>query len=444
MSRFEPVFLEPGQELAGKASQTFLRHYNDCERSGYLYQRFKGLVQTVEMVRGSCCHAVYEGGTLAMVQQGEPSMPTDLIKVIVDEQLALHPLLIEEHDFVREQAYRWAEQTTIDPEAVVACETLFTLEVGGYQVRAKVDLAELHDGVRLIVKDYKTGKGAPNYDEISHKRPDKSISGRNFQLILYSLVLVFGREVRVEMERCVTCADWPDQADVPLCEDCHGAGFCRVEYVEPLPVAPRAQEVFASFVYPAIEDGAGLILTRDVTLTRLELEEYLGSLGTIVARLAHAEATGEWEAVMSERACGECPASALCPIPKELNDYRGEINTMEELVQACEVFFARGLKRTADRREIKAAAKALGGPAARVRFGLDRVWELGKVKESTEIPDKDGMFAAIQRAVDEGVPFNRADFVRPSKTTPFAERSLTEAELAEEAEQQQQEDTDEC
>lgn len=442
MSRFEPVFLDPGRELLGRVSQTFLRHYNRCRRSAFLYQQTKGVMQTVEMVRGSCAHSIYEKGTLLMIENDEPKVPPELVKVLVDEELARFPLPIEEHDFVREQAYRWASEWTIDPEAVVACETMFVLRVGRYEVRCKVDHAELRGG-QLLVNDYKTGKGVPLYSEISFKRTDGSIGGRNFQLILYALAMIFGYPVSVTRGACKVCDGWSATADVPECSACGGSGWFYDEHVEPFPVAAQAQEVIASFVYPGIEDGEKRMLRQPVGFTRLELEAYMGSLEAILASLERSEEEGDWPAVVSDAACEECPARALCPIPKELRDYRGEINTLEELQEACEVYFIRGKQREADRKEIKALAKALGGPTARVRFGKDRVWELGELQEKTELRDKDALFEAVQLAVTEGVPFKRADFEKVSKTTPFRERGLSQEELDDENLQRQEQASDE-
>lgn len=439
MSRFAPVQLS--KPLDRKVSQTLLRHFNSCHRSGYLYHETKGAVQTIEMLRGSAAHAIYERGTNLMIEQGEPILPPELIKVIANEVLAEYPLPIEEHDFVREQSYRWASEWTVDPGAVIACETLFVLELGGWQIRAKVDYSELRaGGLQVYVADYKTGKGAPPYDDISRKRPDKTIAAKNFQLILYALAVVFGHPVVVEWVPCdcqtrdgaIAAAQW-DQC--PICEGRKGE---RVETVEPFPVAPRAQEVIAEFIYPAIEDGEGLMLRRTMGLTRLELDEYRESMLAIVTQLQRAEETGDWPAIVSDLACDQCPAKMRCPIPTDLRDRRGEVNTMEELVEACERYFVEGKQREAMRKEIKSTAKALGGPRARVRFGKDRVWEIGDLRESLTIADKDGMWAAVERAVNEGVPFERSDFEKVGKTTPFAERTLSEDELAEESDHNQE------
>lgn len=436
MSRFAPVHLS--RPLDRRVSQTMLRMFNSCHRSGYLYAETKGAVQTVEMLRGSAAHAIYERGTNLAIEHGEPMVPPELVKVLVNEVLAEYPLPIEEHDYVREQAYRWASQFTIDPAAVIAVETLFVLDLGGWQVRCKVDLAELRaGGLQVYVGDYKTGRGAPPYDDIARKRPDGTIAAKNFQLILYALAVVFGHPVRVEP--CAHVLDGKTVEGDPLtfeCMICHNRGY--VETIEPFPVAPRAQEVFAEFIYPGIEDGHGMILRRPMTLTRLELDEYRESMLAIVKQLQHAEESGDWPAIISDIACDQCPAKMRCPIPSELRDRRGEINTMEELQEACERYYVEGKQREALRTEIKSTAKALGGPRARVRFGKDRVWELGDVRESTTIADKDAMWAAVERAVNEGVPFERSAFEKVGKTTPFAERTLTEDELAEESDQLQE------
>lgn len=434
MSKFAPVLLSPERALNGRVSQTMLRHYARCPRSGWLYQETKGGTQTAPMIRGSAFHTIAERLVNLAVELGEPMVPPELAKVIVDEVLAEQPVVFEEQDELREMSWRFAEQWTVDPSAVAASETLFVLDVDGWQVRCKVDFAELRsEGLSLYVADHKTGKGMPVYGDIARTRSDGTLSAKTLQLVLYALALVFGRPVLVE-----PCSACPLSSGVVIsdCEVCHGRG--RVETIEPFPVAPRAQEVIAEFIYPAIEDGEGRMARRTMGLTRIELESYRESLRALVARLADSERTGDWPAVVSDAACNECPAAAKCPIPSELRDHRGEINTMEQLVEACERYFVEGMQREAMRKEIKATAKALGGPRARVRFGKDRVWEIGDLRESLTIADKDGMWAAVERAVNEGVPFERSDFEKIGKTTPFAERTLSEDELAEESDHNQE------
>lgn len=445
---FAPVFLPEERRLDGRLSQTFLRHFNRCRRSGFLYQETKGDVQTVEMMRGSVVHRINELGTNAMVETDNVAIPADLLKAIVEEVLAESPLPIEEHDYTRECSYRWASHFTIEPANVIATETLVVWEVGGYQVRCKIDFAELRDAGRLLyVDDYKSGKGAPPADEVTRKRTDGTISAKNLQLILYVLVLKYGRPVRVEVVDCAECGgsgfaiyDAPQarlaaaMGDENRCMNCGGTGLDRRETIEPLPLAPHAQEAIAEFIYPGIKSSDGTMYRQPMGLTALEIEEYRQSIEAILAGVRHAEETGDWPALVSDAACDECPCSARCPIPAEMRDHRGTINTLDELTEAATRYHRDDQELKGRRREIKATAKKLGvGPTKRVRFGLDRVWEFGELKESTEIPDKEGMFAAIQEAIDFGTPFDPGEWTKVSKSTPFGERKLTEDELEEEA-----------
>lgn len=429
--RFEPVFLS--KPLDRRVSQTMLRHSNLCRRSGFLYAETKGSAQTVEMMRGSCSHAIKERATNEMLSQGEPTIPPDLVKVIVDEALEEFPVPIEEHDYLREESYRWAEQFAINPADVVCVERLIVLEIEGWHVRMKIDFAEVsEDGRRGYVGDYKSGRGAPPSEKIARKRPDGTLAAKNFQLILYALGLVYGKPVRVEAERCPACATVPETAMVGLCATCGGRGVVRSERIEPFPIAPHLQEAILEFIYPGVEiksgEDAGKMLRQTLGLTRMEIDAYRESLVAIVRSVARAEESGEWPAIVSDDACDICPCKPRCPIPVEMRDHRGEINSERELREAAEIYYLEGKVRTAKRREIKATAKALGGPRARVRFGKDRVWELGDVIEATEV-DKDGLFAAVERAVQFGEPFERSDFVKTSKSTPFSERALSDEEL---------------
>jgi hypothetical protein len=342
VSRFEPVELPA--PLGDRASQTMLRHFNACPRSGYLYALTRGQVRTMEMIRGAAGHAILERSTRAALEQGEAYIPADVVKLYVDDVLADPEFGVpfEEHDYLRELSYRWASETALDPGAIVAVETLFVLDVDGFQVRAKIDYAELlEDGAAVHVVDYKTGRGAPSFEDIARKLPDGRLMAKNFQLVLYALVLAFG--VPVRREECAHCKldglITPDYAaSLMLREPCSVCEDRRyVEIPEPFPVASHAQRFDLEFVYPGVEDREGKMLRRPVTLTRAELVQYRASLEGLVARVRHAEASGDWPAVVSDAACSECPASALCPIPAELRDHRGEINTVEQAAEALEV-----------------------------------------------------------------------------------------------------------
>jgi hypothetical protein len=438
MRRFQPVHLPEDRHLHGKASQTLLRHYNACPRSAYLYALHKGDASTPEMQRGSGLHAVTERATSLAIEQGEPFVPPEIVKAIVNEVLAdpEFAIPVEEHDYLRESAYRWAAEWAVDPASVVAVETLFVLQLGGYEVRCRIDFAELRErGAVVYVADYKSSRAAPAFEDVSRKRRDGSLMAKNFQLVLYALVLAFGVPVRVEP--CGACggngfAEGDPSNDLG-CLECAPEPLSRpgpgyVEVPEPFPVAGRGQRFDLEFVFPGIEDRDGKMLRRPVTLTRLELEEYRASLEGLLARLAHSEESGDWPAVSSTTACNECPAASECPIPAELRDHRGEMNTPEQVAEALEKRHVEKKLNAAVQREISAFVKARGP----VRYGGGMVAEIGH-RVSVEIRDKDGMFAAQDRAVNFGEPFDRSKFVKEKHSFPLVERELSADELAEEA-----------
>jgi hypothetical protein len=426
VSRFPLVFLD--EPLGNRVSQTALRLFNQCERSGYLALKYRRVeAQTVEMVRGSCVHAIKERAIKAMLAAGERSMPPELVKAEAQAAFEEFPVPVEEHDLIREEAHRWAgEFQLFQDERVVAVETLFVLEVADWTVRCKVDFGTVRqsdDGPVIHVEDWKSGRGVLPFDAVSRKRKDGTLAARNFQLILYILAMVFGRPVTVELVECTECDGAPD---APVCSTCDGSRLMRVERVGEQ-VARGCQKAEAEFVYPGVENAQGLMMRRPVDLTRLEMLEYLESLEALVKRLAHAEQSGEWDAVSSEKACDECPARRECPIPATLRDFLGEINTPEQAAEALQKRLVERKRDGALGREIRAFVKAQ--PGSRVVYG-DRVAEIVPTRKE-EIRDKDGFYAALA----EGTPLEEAreKFVRVVEGTTFNDRELSEDELAERA-----------
>jgi hypothetical protein len=435
MSRFKPVHLPDDRRPNGRASQTFLRHYAGCPRSGFLYLLHKGEASTAEMQRGKAFHLVPQRAVELAIEQDEPVVPGEIVKDIVNEVLREVPVPFEEHDYIREMSWRWAAETAIDPRSVVACETLFVLDLGDYEVRCKIDYACLiEEGAACAVTDYKTAKGgAPAHDEVTRKRPDGSLSVKQFQLILYALCLAFGVPVRVEP--CAACVGrgWSSCNDSTCkgkgdcdttCPACEGRGF--IETREPFPVAAHAHRFDLEYVYPGIENAEGLMVRRGGSLTRAELDEYRESLAGLLARLSRSEATGHWPAVVSDAACAECPAKSMCPIPRELRDFRGELNTAEEAAEAFSKAEVEKKINAALQKERRSFVQH-NGP---VRFGNEMVAEIG-FSTSERISDKEGMFAAQERAVRYGEPFERHRFVKTVESHPLVVRALTADELAE-------------
>jgi hypothetical protein len=397
--RFKPV--DAPVSFDGRVSQTALRHYARCPRSAYLYQRYRGEGSSPEMQRGSAVHAVHERAVRAMMD-------------------------------AREMAHRIGGELVIpeDPNDVVSCETLFVLDIAGWQVRCRIDYAELRDdGASVYVADVKSAKGAPGYEEIARKRPDGTLAAKSMQLILYALVLAYGVPVREWWEPCVDCDGEPSSQHLVTgeqgCEACSNRGGGRIEAPEPSPVAARAQRFDLEFVYPGIEDREGKIVRRPVSLTRLELEEYRASLVGLLERLSNSEATGDWPAVASDAACAECPAKPECPIPSELRDHRGTINSLEDASEAAEALYREKALLAARQRELREFAKAHD---VAVPFGLDMEWRL-VYSEYEKVPDRVAYEEAVMRAVEFGEPFDRARFVRVQGKTDFRPVQLTAGEI---------------
>lgn len=429
--RFEPVFLDADRVPDGAISMTRLKHFDGCPRAGYLALQFDS-VQTVRMLVGSAGHEIFERGTNLMIAQGEPMIPGDLMKTLVGEVLAEHPVPVSEHDRIREFSYRWAEQTTIDPEQACGVEQLVELEIGGWRLRCKLDYAEtLEGGAAVRVDDYKTSPGGvPSYDDLGRRRPGGTagVAAKQFQLVCYALAAAYGSPVRVER-----LAGAGEKVSLPITvapgqtlRTTDRGTF--METVEPFPLAGAAQRFDLRLVYPGIENPEGQMVTRSVSLTPLELAEYRGSLEATLANLERSIETGDWPAQMSSESCGQCPARKLCPIPRELHDHAGEVNSVEDLREASEVLEQRQAADRALAAEIRAFLK--GNGLQEVRYGRSRAWRFD-YSESERIERKDEMWAAIDRAVKFGEPFDKSEFVKVVGSTRLKQVELTADDLAE-------------
>jgi hypothetical protein len=235
-------------------------------------------------------------------------------------------------------------------------------------------------------------------------------------LILYALVMAFGVPVREEVP-CPQCegsgrryeAVVPD--DEP-CDLCGGEG--RREFPEPFSIVKGVNRFDLEFVYPGIEDREGKMVRRPLTLDRLELEEYRTSVEGLVGRVRRAEQSGDWPAVTSDAACSECPAPGECPIPQEVRNWRGRINTPEQASEAAMVLDRQKAELRAAQTELRNFAKETGHS---IRYG-DKVLEL--VYSEHEEIDKDALWASLA----SGEP-HREHFTKTKGRTDFKARDLT-------------------
>lgn len=411
-SGFEPVFLPPELAPTRSFSVTLGRAYNLCPRAAFLYAKYRReMAPKAELLVGSVCHRVYELATKTAVEEGESTPPPELVKAIVNEVLADpgYWCPVEYHDYIRESAYRWASETVIDPETLIAVETLFEVDLGPLVLRAKIDRAELHDGgKRLVVKDYKSTRNLYSQEDIGRKRNDGTIAAKDYQLVSYAVACVFGVPIR-------------ESVDLVTGE--------RREVREPFSLAEHAQVVDVAYVFPGIE-VQGEMAERGATLTILELHEYRDSLVAQAAQIVESRESGDWGAVYGEGHCVECPCQAECPIPAERRRHAGTISSIEDAAEAQEQLAAEKLVHTARDKELVNFVKSLPKGHQQLFWGRNHVLEVG-YQEVEEIVDREEMWAAMQRAVEHGEPFDRAKHVKVKKSTPIKRRKLSEAELEE-------------
>lgn len=408
---FDPVFLPEGVSPAdGRASLTFLRHFDSCKRAGFLYAT-GAAPGSHAMHRGSAIHAAIERCVQAIYEQGEGGIPPEVAKAIVDEVLAEHDVPLVEHDYVRMCVYRWADEWRLDPDRLAALETLFELDVDGLTVRCKIDYAELsEDGSKLEIRDWKSSRAMVSQDQVAGKRADGSFSARNMQLVVYALAMVFGAPL------------------IPRTVD------GEIVWERQEPVAPRAQEVSVGFVYPGIVDRKGpregLMAMRCATLTPIELHEYMGSLRGLAARVAASVQSGDFPATPSATACSECPAPMLCPIPPELRTYRdsdglgvaGYVNSLGEAQDRAALVDRAKATVAAWEKELKAWSKANGGVS--IPFGSDL--EFAWVETGSETFDRDAAVREMRRCAESGEEFDPQPFVRARNGVRWTRRARSD------------------
>ncbi len=406
-------------------SQTLLRMFDRCERSGYLYVKYSGGPGSHDMARGTAFHVFAERATRLLCEQEEPRLPGDLGKALMTEVLHEIAVPVEQHDRLRQMAWHWCDGTVIDPSRVIAVEQKIVLPIGGRDVSMKVDFAELsEDGGLCAVRDYKTSQYVPGLSDVTVRMPDGRLAPTSFQLILYSLGLVHG--FPVHDRPCVDCrgggfAGVSVPASEAVCKACGGRG--KVEERDPFPLAGRATVVDAAEVYPAHLHDDGMP-ERGGLIRREELPDHMASVAAVVARLDEAFGSWEFDAVDGSH-CAECPARSECPLPEHLRDFRGRINTPDELAEAARVHFRRKDELAADWREIRTSA-GIHGP---VRFGADQVLEFAT--QETKRTDTEGLLMAAERAAEYGEPLDPSEFVKSSVSTRLRKRTLSPAELAE-------------
>lgn len=469
LRRLPPV--DPMLPPPDRYSQTLLRHNDSCQRAAYLYRKHHGGMPGHQLDRGTVVHIAQAKSTMLILEQyamdagaGDVDYAVDehTAKLLLEETFTEHPELtipLHERDQCRMMMSHLANGYRINPAAVVAVERKFLLQLGDYTVSGIIDLARI-SGAAGKVDDYKTQWDLPSQGDY-----DATFQGR-----LYSVMLVYGQPVvevpchcthgvvlecaackgrdvypsdgNGELLPCTTCEKTMPQIVVD-CDVCKGRGV--IEHLEQ-PLGGHLETVDVGEVFPrylscrecggtdrtsdgVCEKCGGLmeVPTRSRPIPRIEIDALRRDIEDACAQLHHAFTTGEFPAVSGNH-CKRCPCEPECPLPRHLRNYAGTIQTDDQAKEAAEWLDRNGGRLTATKDELKSYCR-IHGP---LRYGKDKVMEFAEVNRW------DTNWKAIdrgaRRAAQYGEPFDISEHRRQKLGTAFKSRTLTDAELAAERE----------
>lgn len=317
-------------EARNRLSQTMLRHADECPTSARLYAEAPR-VESHAKARGTAFHLAAERMLRTLIENEEPTLyavqpgedearakqqVASLTEEIVAEVRRAHPELhctTADWDKVKVMAYHLAVANPVDPGRVVAIERKFVLDVLGYEVTGKIDVATI-EGETGGVDDFKTSLTVPSLERYED----------SFQHKLYGLLVMFGQPVSK-----VPCSFGHDRV-LPgnehrqACAECGGTGY--VERRDPC-MGTRLGWVKCRELYPRYLRDDGTLAGREHTLTRTDLTDFRQDLEALVARVDSSLRTGGWAAVPGSH-CFTCPDVSSCPLPPQ---HRGPRGTEEGL-----------------------------------------------------------------------------------------------------------------
>ncbi len=394
--------------------QTFLAKYTECPRSAYLYVKYNGGALTHPLAGGTLLHRAIERFIQMLWDAGETMGPPEMAKDILNEvltestDLAVSP---ERFDSCRAMMFHMAEGLAIDPDKIVCLETPIELQVGERTITGTIDFAE-YDPLTstLTVFDWKSAFYNAAKADIDDPEEEEYILTKDewpgsFQLILYALGLATGSVNGME----------------PL----EGVQNFRLRQIHPR----------------HFWENEGTMAYREAEISRDTLLDWQLYLESVVAELEVAFRAWEFPAIIGKH-CDYCPASAECPIPPAIRNYRGEVRTEDDARRAAILYESLGRQRKEAWEALKGWAKHTGSP---LRFGRDRLFrwkktESEKIKDRVAVPGskkkikgRDAMKEAVHRSTELGIPFEWSDFFTTSVSTRYLPRTLTDIELAQEA-----------
>ncbi len=417
---FPPV--EPLSRVPETYRQTLLSKFTECRRSAYLYLKYNGGPWTHPLAGGVLLHRTCEQMTNHMIENNEPTISPEIAKDILNEvMVASTDLTVEpgRMDEIRSMVYHLAEGMAINPEAVLGVELPIELAVGNRLVTGTIDFAEIIEPRVALVLDYKSAflhigreeETDPDEQQDEYLEPKSDWEG-SFQTILYALGLVEGVVAGTDL------------------------GFGR-----------QIDEIVLRQVHPRIFwRREGVPAYREARITRAALLDWRLYLEALVESFDAALESWEFPAQRGKH-CDFCPASAECPIPAPLREYRGEIRTREDAARAA-------IQRD---RHLEMAGhlwKAIKGFAANtrqpIRYGRDlelrwkttsaekfrrKVVPPGAPADGKKISGRIAEKLAVHNWGEFGIPFDYDTYRETTTSTRLSKRTLTDAELTKEREQ---------
>jgi hypothetical protein len=370
-SEFPPV--ELAVERPETASMTLLRRADACPRSAYLGIKYHDAPGTHAMARGRITHAGLERATLRMIELGEPEMPgevaRDLMQAEIEQQTDV-VLPAAEQDACRLMAWNWGEQTALDLDAIVGVEATFELDISGWRHRGRVDRVEIR-GTRCDIYDYKTQLAIPAQEEAE----------RDFQLWDYGLLV------------------------------CQGMIEGR-----PFGVAEGVNDFYLHLVFPRYTLDEGGLFERRLHVTRAQLGEFRFSVERLLQIIEHGLDTGDWPASSGSH-CARCPCRPECPIPEQLHELE-EIRNVADAEALAEEWHQEDSRNRRRKATLKRWAER-NGPIFYGDYALDF-----RKQESYSVRDWGAMLAAIQRTVGFGEPFDLEAHRQRKVATRFDKRKV--------------------
>lgn len=302
-------------EIPSSPSQTLLKHHDRCDRAAYLYLRYRAGAGSHELNRGAVVHDVIailiEKYVLG---KGHRQIDVEVGKRELRDYMRAHPelqLSAVERDSARYMIRNFCLGTFFDPSRVLTVEGTLSMEIAGFTIVGRVDLAEDLGPTMVQVSDWKTSFdedfSMPDSEEWRGESFDDAGNPRyagNFQTQIYALLLAFGT------------------------------------FEDGMPLGEQYERFRLRLTFPRYLRTEGLAY-KEVTVTRQQLLDFRDDVEDQLVRLRDVNGKERrWQPTPGTH-CRECPAEYACPLPRLLRpeSQHAELDTVEDLEKAAAAQF---------------------------------------------------------------------------------------------------------